>query len=445
MIAPPLAANEPERLAALERYGILDTSPEDGFDELVRLAAAICGTPIALISLIDATRQWFKARLGLGTPETPRTASFCAYAIHETSVFVIPDATKDPRFARNPLVVGEPRIRFYAGAPLTTPDGYNLGTLCVIDSTPRVLSEEQRSALTAIARQVIAQLELRRHIADRTATEEKLRESEARLLLGVSEREEVDRLKKDFVSTVSHELRTPLTSIRGSLGLLASGVAGDLTAEARQLITVAERNSVRLITLINAILDFERLESGKAEMDLRPVPLQRIFDRSRESVSAFAEQESVRIDVERTGAVVLADEKRLIQVLVHLLSNAVKYSHRGGVVTMRARPLDGRIEAQVIDRGRGIAADKQEKIFERFHQIDSGDARTQSGTGLGLAICKAIIEQHGGTIGVESVEGEGSTFSFRVADAAEAVSRASAVVLSTPRNSEEPEELRGTE
>ncbi|MEA2465705.1 MAG: hypothetical protein QOJ98_3452 [Acidobacteriota bacterium] len=421
MIASSAAGNEHARLAALERYGILDTSPEDGFDELVHLAAAVCGTPIALISLVDATRQWFKARVGLDAAQTPRTASFCAYAIHETTVFVVQDATKDPRFAGNALVVGEPKIRFYAGAPLTTPDGYNLGTLCVIDCKPRLLSEEQRTALTAIARQVIVQLELRRQIAERMVTEEKLRESEARLLLDVSEREEVDRLKKDFVSTVSHELRTPLTSIRGSLGLLASGVMGDLTAEARQLVTVAERNSIRLITLINAILDFEKLESGNDEMDLRPVPLQRIFDRALESVSAFAEQEGVRIEVERTGAVVKADETRLIQVLVNLLSNAVKYSHRGGAVTMRALSLDGQVEAQVIDRGRGIAAGKQEKIFERFHQVDSSDARTQPGTGLGLAICKAIIEQHGGTIGVESVEGEGSTFSFRIANAAVAV------------------------
>jgi signal transduction histidine kinase len=119
--------------------------------------------------------------------------------------------------------------------------------------------------------------------------------------------------------------------------------------------------------------------------------------------------------------VVVGDETRLIQVLVNLLSNAVKYSHRGGLVTLCAQSLDGQTEVQVIDRGRGIAADKQEKIFDRFHQVDSSDARTQSGTGLGLAICKAIIEQHGGTISVKSVEGEGSTFSFRIANAAEAV------------------------
>jgi signal transduction histidine kinase len=421
MIAPTLTGNEHDRLAALERYGILDTSPENAFDELVRLAAKICGTPIALISLIDATRQWFKARMGLDASETPRTVSFCAHAIHESSVFVIPDATKDPRFAGNPLVIGEPKIRFYAGAPLTTPDGYNLGTLCVIDRKPRLLGEEERAALSAIARQVIGQLELRRQIAERMLTEEKLRQSEARLMLDASARDEVDRLKKDFVSTVSHELRTPLTSIRGSLGLLASGLMGQLTPEARQLVTVAERNSVRLITLINAILDFEKLESGNVEMDLRPVPLQRVFDRAIESVCAFAEQEAVRIEVQRTGSVVMADETRLIQVLINLLSNAVKYSNRGGVVTMRARPLDGQVQVDVEDHGRGIATGKQEKVFERFHQIDSSDARAQSGTGLGLAICKAIIEQHGGTIVVESVEGEGSTFSIRISNAAEAV------------------------
>ena len=237
-------------------------------------------------------------------------------------------------------------------------------------------------------------------------------------LLDVSERQEVDRLKKDFVSTVSHELRTPLTSIRGSLGLLASGVLGDLTPDAHQMVTVAARNSVRLITLINDILDFDKLESGSVEMDLRPTPLQRVLERSVESTAAFAEQEGIRIDLQRTGAMVVADEMRLTQVVVNLLSNAVKYSHRGGVVTVAARARNGQVEVSVADRGRGIATDKQQKVFERFHQVDSSDSRTKSGTGLGLAICKAIVEQHGGAIAVDSREGEGSTFTFTVPDAA---------------------------
>ena len=147
--------DESERLAALARYAILDTTAENAFDELVQLASAICATPIALVSLVDASRQWFKARVGLDATETPRQISFCTHAIQQHDVFIVHDARSDPRFAANPLVTGDPHIRFYAGAPLTTPDGFNLGTLCVIDRQPRVLDSGQQHALAALARQVV--------------------------------------------------------------------------------------------------------------------------------------------------------------------------------------------------------------------------------------------------------------------------------------------------
>ena len=154
--------NEKKRLKVLWQYEVLDTVPEELFDDLTELAARICEAPIAMISLVDEKRQWFKSRIGTDVRETSREVSFCSHAIRQSDLFIVPDATLDKRFARNPLVTSEPRIRFYAGAPLITPDGYALGTLCVLDKSPRQLRQEQKQALTILARHVVSQLELRR-------------------------------------------------------------------------------------------------------------------------------------------------------------------------------------------------------------------------------------------------------------------------------------------
>lgn len=156
--------NEAARVAALQRYAILDTEPEQAFDDLVLLASFICKTPIALISLVDEDRQWFKSKVGLSVSETPREIAFCAKAIQQSDVFVVPDTLKDERFRNNPLVVSEPNIRFYAGAPLINEEGHALGTICVIDQTPRELGPDQQAALQALSRLVLAQLEFRRNL-----------------------------------------------------------------------------------------------------------------------------------------------------------------------------------------------------------------------------------------------------------------------------------------
>jgi len=165
MPAAPLPLNEPQRLEALARYEILDTLPESEYDDLTSLAAAICQAPISLVSFVDADRQWFKSRRGLDAPQTPREQSFCAHTLESEVVFEVPDTQQSPLFQNNELVTGAPQIRFYAGAPLITPDNYHLGTLCVIDHRPRQLSDEQKRALEALARQVVTQLELRRALA----------------------------------------------------------------------------------------------------------------------------------------------------------------------------------------------------------------------------------------------------------------------------------------
>jgi GAF domain-containing protein len=163
MTPAPLPSNEVRRLKVLWQYDVLDTVPEALFDDLTELAGAICEAPIALISLVDEDRQWFKARVGLSSSETSRDISFCAHAILTPDLLIVPDATKDGRFKDNPLVVADPKIRFYAGAPLISPDGYALGTLCILDQVPRELTELQKRALRLLARLVVTQLELCRH------------------------------------------------------------------------------------------------------------------------------------------------------------------------------------------------------------------------------------------------------------------------------------------
>jgi anti-sigma regulatory factor (Ser/Thr protein kinase) len=182
-IMPPLVTTSPDeaaRLAALHRYRILDTEPERGFDDLTLLASYICGTPIAAITLIDADRQWFKSRVGVSTTETARAVSFCTHAIQNRDLFIVPDARFDERFRDNPFVTGDPEIRFYAGAPLLTPDGHALGTLCVLDRVARTLSREQLEALSALCRQAEGQLELRRNLIELKGTLEERDLAQAR-------------------------------------------------------------------------------------------------------------------------------------------------------------------------------------------------------------------------------------------------------------------------
>ena len=186
MRAAPIPENEAARLETLRQYQVLDTDSEETFDDLTRLAAYVCQTPTALISLVDANRQWFKARVGMEARETPRNVSFCAHAILRKGCFIVEDTLLDERFADNPLVIGNPFFRFYAGIPLLSPEGFAIGTLCVMDRKPRTLDDKQIGALGMLANQVMSQLELRREVRFCKTALEKHKQAEANLKKKIS-------------------------------------------------------------------------------------------------------------------------------------------------------------------------------------------------------------------------------------------------------------------
>ena len=228
----------------------------------------------------------------------------------------------------------------------------------------------------------------------------------------ITERRAVEKMKNEFVSIVSHELRTPLTSIRGSLGILATGALDNNPERMRRMIEIAAIDTERLVRLVNDILDLERLESGKITLVQECCDAGALVEQAARGMRSLAEKEKITLLVSPVSTPVWASPDRIIQTLTNLLSNAIKFSSTHSIITMIVEPQGDRVLFQVKDQGRGIPADKLETIFGRFQQVDASDSRSKRGTGLGLAICHSIITQHGGRIWVESVLGEGSTFFF---------------------------------
>lgn len=397
MISAPLPKNEAARQQSLDELQILDTLEEQAYDDLTLIATEICQTPIALVSLIDRDRQWFKSHHGLDAHETPRELAFCAHAILHDHAFVVEDTLKDERFHDNPLVTGGPNIKFYAGAPLILRNNIRVGTLCVIDDHARPFSEKQRQALEALARQVVSQLELRLQLQALTR---------------------LDRAKDEFISMVNHELRTPLTSIYGSLALIRNQVAGEIPPQAMQLVDVAYRNSERLIYIVNDILDVAKLEAGKLEMQMGSFEVKPFLQKAIELNRPYCEAHGCNLElrlapIDSDNSVrVNGDENRLLQVMNNLISNAAKFTHASDTVEVFFLQKGDQVQIGVTDHGPGIPQEKMKDLFIKFNQLSKASNAKAPGTGLGLNICKLIVEQHGGNIGCESVPGKHTTFQF---------------------------------
>jgi PAS domain S-box-containing protein len=230
----------------------------------------------------------------------------------------------------------------------------------------------------------------------------------------ITERQSVERMKSEFVSTVSHELRTPLTSIRGALGLLAGGLLENVSPRVQRMLDIAVNNTDRLVRLINDILDVERIDAGKSELNRKLIDAHDLMTQAADVMMALAERAGVTIVVEPQHATLWVDADRIMQLFTNLLSNAIKFSPRASTVSLSVSTRGGLCTFRVADQGRGIPQDKLETIFERFQQVDASDSRDKGGTGLGLAICRSIVNAHGGRIWAESRDGEGSVLQFTV-------------------------------
>ena len=392
-----LHPNEEERLASLHNLDILDTEAEQQFDALIQLAANIADTPIALLSLVDKNRQWFKAKEGLNASETSRDIAFCSHAILDPeNPLVVEDPLTNPRFKANPLVTQEPNIRFYAGFPVLSPSSHlPLGTLCVIHNQHHTLSDDQIKSLKILAQQV-------EHLFA-------LRENQKNLISQQRKLEEAIEAKSQYLSAMSHEIRTPMNAILGAAQLLNSQT---LTNENKTHISTILNSGTILLDLINNILDISKIDAGKKKpsyetTDLRQIISQIITVHHPHTIDKPELKILSRVSPDIPKFIDL-DVSHTRQILLNLVSNACKYSHKGEIV-ITAMLKNSELILTVSDQGVGISKHQQKSIFEPFYQCTE-DLNSMNGTGLGLSIVKNFTHFLGGSIRLVSAPGIGSEF-----------------------------------
>lgn len=395
MVSSTIREHESARVEALRSYAVLDSPPEAAFDAVVRLAANVCETPVALISLVDEARQWFKARLGWDRAEVPREIAFCAHAIEGDELCLVPDARADRRFFQNPLVIGEPYIRFYAGMPLITSDGFALGTLCVIDHEPRpALSSRQSKCLALLAKEVVTQLELRRALRQ---------SNEGNMAL-----HEINSELEAFSAAVAHDMRAPLRHIDAFASMLREHTTDDIMTQ-RWIDGIQSACNKAEIT-INSLLLLSR--AGTSELHNERVDLTAMAHELVRALQSTNAQRHVDVVIQ-SGMFARADRSLLRLILDNLLSNAWKFTSQRTLARIEfgSQQLDdGTQEYFVRDNGAGLDVAQlalPPRPFARQHCYEVFE-----GVGLGLTIVYRALHRLGGNLRVEGQRNVGATFFF---------------------------------
>jgi signal transduction histidine kinase len=374
----------------------------------------LLGTPIALVSLVDATRQWFKAAQGLDVRETPREWAFCSHAILQQHEMVVLDASQDERFHDNPLVTDEPNIRFYAGSPLISPSGHALGTLCVIDRKPRShFSQAERIVLSDLASIAMEILNLRmagrgalREAASRAWTEAKLEKA-----IGQAESEEAARNR--LLGHLAHEMRTPLNAVIGFSEVISTQTFGPLGNEKYvSYATDIHKAATHMLSIID-----DQLATAKQEPNNHALFEQEFLlaDLVNDAIALLdAQAQWLGVNLVHTASAdrvsVKAHFRRLKQVLINVIGNAVKYSSPNSRVLIKYRHLkSGSLTIIIKDNGIGIPAAEMKSLFSDFYRASNAKAANIEGSGFGLALSREIMRQHGGDLRLRSTVGKGTT------------------------------------
>jgi signal transduction histidine kinase len=390
------AADHPDelnRLKELLEYEVLDTEDEICFDELTELASTLCNTPISLISLVDDKRQWFKSRVGLDATETPKEIAFCSHAILQDHIFEVPNALEDARFSDNPLVTEAPNIRFYAGAPLITSEGYPLGTLCVIDTHCNTLSEKQKKALTILAKQVVSQLTLR---------------------LQNKRLERMSKEREKIYAILAHDLKSPFNGVIGLSKLLVNSAENFDHAQIKQFSTEIQKASLNIFQILDEILQWSEECMGNSSCRLTSASLRTAIDESAEVLNDALVLKHLTLDISSPSEQkVLADNTLLKIVLRNLLANAIKYSPESASIKITSSASEGVVQCTISDQGSGISNELKAQLFKSSVTSQTGTFG-ELGHGLGLSLCGDLIDKQNGKIWLDESYLSGTRIIFEL-------------------------------
>lgn len=380
--------DEEDRLARLNSYAILDTLDEKEYDDIARLVAQICETPMANISFVDSERQWFKAVVGLKDRETSRDVAFCGHTILGEELFTVEDATEDERFHDNPLVTEDPRIRFYAGMPLVTPDGHKLGALCAIDSKPRRLNETQRNALEVLSRHVVDLLELRMRNRQLTV---------------------ISELKTRLLAIIGHDLRSPIAKLSSAISLLNEGklseeIIGDVLSEMNETMAGAQ-------SLLDNLMSWAaRQMDGVSPKE--PVDLGVVVKGVAEGMRSEISKKNNTLNLDLPTMPTLQVDRGVVEfILRNFLANALKFT-KDGEITVSGHVEENGVSIAVSDTGVGMNEDHVKRLFDWESRRKTRGTNNEEGSGVALLLCKDMADRIGGDINVQSRVGRGTTITL---------------------------------